>query len=59
MNGVTMDINGTTILYSFKFVVDYSFVTPQEAVRRLEKKPVGDSDKEKIYIRNAEQVLRL
>ena len=41
------------------FGADYPFGTPKEAVEHIERFPVSDSDKEKIYHFNAERVLRL
>jgi len=41
------------------FAADYPFGTPKEAVEDIERSPVSDLDKEKIYHLNAERVLRL
>ena len=41
------------------FAADYPWVTPKEAVEHIERAPISDSDKEKIYHLNAERWLRL
>ena len=41
------------------FAADYPWVTPKEAVEHVERAPISDSDKEKIYHLNAERWLRL
>ncbi len=41
------------------FAVDYPFVTPKEAVQQIERTPINDLDKEKIYHLNAERWLKL
>jgi 2,3-dihydroxybenzoate decarboxylase len=41
------------------FADDYPFVTPKEAVQQIERTPISDLDKEKIYHLNAERWLRL
>jgi len=39
------------------FAADYPWVTPKEAVEHVERAPISDSDKEKIYHLNAERLL--
>jgi 2,3-dihydroxybenzoate decarboxylase len=41
------------------FAGDYPWVTPKEAVELIERVPISNADKEKIYHGNAEQVLKL
>jgi predicted TIM-barrel fold metal-dependent hydrolase len=41
------------------FATDYPFGTPEEAVEYVEKFPISDSNKEKIYHLNAERLMRL
>jgi 2,3-dihydroxybenzoate decarboxylase len=41
------------------FADDYPFVTPKEAVQQIERTPISDLDKEKIYHLNAERWLKL
>ncbi|MEW6667326.1 MAG: amidohydrolase family protein [Thermodesulfobacteriota bacterium] len=41
------------------FAADYPWVSPQEAVEHVERCSISDSDKEKIYYRNAERLLKL
>jgi 2,3-dihydroxybenzoate decarboxylase len=41
------------------FADDYPFVTPKEAVQQIERTPISDLDKEKIYHLNAERWLRM
>ena len=41
------------------FAADYPWVSPKEAVELIESTPLSDSDKEKIYHRNAERWLKL
>jgi 2,3-dihydroxybenzoate decarboxylase len=41
------------------FAVDYPFVAPKDAVEQIERTPLNDSDKEKIYHLNAERWLKL
>ena len=41
------------------FAADYPWVTPKEAVEHLERTPMSDADREKIYHLNAERVFRL
>ena len=41
------------------FATDYPFGPPKEAVEYIEKSPIRDSDKEKIYRLNAERLMRL
>jgi 2,3-dihydroxybenzoate decarboxylase len=41
------------------FAVDYPFAAPKEAVQQIERSPISDLDKEKIYHLNAERWLKL
>ncbi len=41
------------------FAADYPWVTPKQAVEHVERCPISDSDKEKIYHLNAERLLKL
>jgi 2,3-dihydroxybenzoate decarboxylase len=41
------------------FAADYPWVTPKEAVEHIERTPISDLDKEKIYHLNAERWLKL
>jgi len=41
------------------FAADYPWVTPEESVEQVERTPMSDSDREKIYHLNAERWLRL
>lgn len=41
------------------FAADYPWVSPKEAVEHIERTPISDSDKEKIYHLNAERWLKL
>jgi len=41
------------------FAVDYPWESEDEAVQFMEAAPISDSDKEKIYYRNAEDYLGL
>jgi len=41
------------------FAVDYPFVEPKDAVHQIERTPISDVDKEKIYHLNAERWLKL
>ena len=41
------------------FAADYPWVSPKEAVELIERTPLSDSDKERIYHRNAERWLKL
>ena len=41
------------------FASDYPFVNPEEAVQLIERTPLSDSDKEKIYYLNAKKWLKL
>jgi 2,3-dihydroxybenzoate decarboxylase len=41
------------------FAVDYPFVDPKVSVELLERTPMSDSDREKIYHLNAERWLKL
>jgi predicted TIM-barrel fold metal-dependent hydrolase len=41
------------------FAVDYPFVEPKDAVQQIERTPISDLDKEKIYHLNAERWLKL
>ncbi len=41
------------------FAADYPWVSPKEAVALIERTPIGDSDKEKIYHLNAERWLKI
>jgi predicted TIM-barrel fold metal-dependent hydrolase len=41
------------------FAADYPWVMPEEAVEHIERSPISDSEKEKIYHLNAERWLKL
>jgi 2,3-dihydroxybenzoate decarboxylase len=41
------------------FAADYPWVTPKEAVEHLERTPMSNADREKIYHLNAERVFKL
>jgi 2,3-dihydroxybenzoate decarboxylase len=41
------------------FAADYPWVSPKEAVEHVERTPISESDKEKIYHLNAERWLKL
>jgi predicted TIM-barrel fold metal-dependent hydrolase len=41
------------------FAADYPWVSPKEAVELIERTPISDLDKEKIYHLNAERWLKL
>jgi predicted TIM-barrel fold metal-dependent hydrolase len=41
------------------FAADYPYAGMKEAVEDVERTPLSDSDKEKIYHLNAEKLLRL
>ena len=41
------------------FAVDYPWVSPKEGVELVERTPLSDTDKEKIYHLNAEKLLGL
>jgi 2,3-dihydroxybenzoate decarboxylase len=41
------------------FAADYPWVTPKEAVEHVERAPMSDLDKEKIYHLNAERLLKV
>jgi predicted TIM-barrel fold metal-dependent hydrolase len=41
------------------FAVDYPYVDPRESVGLVEKTPLSDEEKEKIYHLNAERWLKI
>lgn len=41
------------------FAADYPWVAPREAVDLIERVPLTDGDKERIYHLNAERLLKL
>jgi 2,3-dihydroxybenzoate decarboxylase len=41
------------------FAIDYPYVNPKEAIEQMERAPLSNADKEKIYHTNAERLLKL
>jgi 2,3-dihydroxybenzoate decarboxylase len=41
------------------FAADYPWVSPKDSVELVERTPMSDADREKIYYRNAERVFKL